>query len=105
MGIEILSGTTIGTPLYHAGLDRNDVMLSIDGSAITSREALTQWLQRQQPGDVVSVEYRSRGERQTTSMTLAENPRLEVVTYESAGRTLTSEMRAFRDDWLRNRAQ
>lgn len=105
VGIEILSGTTIGTPLYHAGLDRNDVMLSIDGSAITSREALTQWLQRQQPGDVVSVEYRSRGERQTTSMTLAENPRLEVVTYESAGRTLTSEMRAFRDDWLRNRAQ
>ncbi len=104
-GIEILLGTTIGTPLYYAGLDRQDVMLSIDGSTITSGQALTQWLHTQQPGDVVSVEYLSRNERQTTSMTLAENPRLEVVTYESVGRTLTSEMRAFRNDWLRSRAQ
>ncbi len=79
-------------------------MLSIDGSAITSRQTLTQWLRRQQPGNVVSVEYLSRNQRQSTSMTLAENPRLEVVTYESAGRTLTSDMRAFRDDWLRSRA-
>ena len=104
-GMEIRSGTTIGTPLYDAGLERGDVILSIDGTTITSRQALTQWLQGRQPGKVVAVEYLSRNERHTTSMTLAENPRLEVVTYESVDRTLTRQMRAFRDDWLRSRAQ
>ena len=37
-------------------------------------------------------------------MTFAENPQLEGVTYESAGRPVTPQMRAFREAWLRSRA-
>ena len=55
--------------------------------------------------DAVRVEWMQRGERRQGRMPLAENPALEVVTYESAGMQVTPQMRAFREEWLGSRAR
>jgi hypothetical protein len=56
---------------------------------------------RHKPGDRVSFTYvyRNGASRQAT-MTLAENPHLEIVDAPS----MTPAQRAFRDAWLRSRA-
>lgn len=52
------------------------------------------------PGDRVEVVFERRGRTHRGTMTLAEDPTLEVVTYEAAGREVTDAMKAFREAWL-----
>ena len=100
-GGTVLARTLVGTPLYEAGIDRGDRILSLDGRAIASDAALSSVLAAHRPGDVIPVEYETRGGiRRTARLALAEDPALEVVTYEAAGMPLTAQMRAFRQDWL-----
>jgi predicted metalloprotease with PDZ domain len=90
--------------LYQAGLSADDVILSLDGRPTPNVDALRAILEAHRAGDVVQVEWMQRGHRRSGPMTLAENPGLEVVTYESAGMPVTAEMRAFRERWLGSRA-
>jgi predicted metalloprotease with PDZ domain len=99
-GATVLAQTLVGTPLYDSGIDRGDRILSLDGRPLTSEGALSALLAARRPGDVVAVEYESRGQRRSGRLTLAEDPALEVVTYEEAARPLTTEIRAFRQSWL-----
>jgi len=99
-------GSTLTTsPLYQAGLDRDDVLRKVDGQRLVSPKALTELLAAHKPGDVLTVEYRTRGGIRTAPVTLAEDPTLEVVTYETAKRPVTKAMLKFRADWLGSRAK
>ena len=99
--ITVVGNTLLGSPLYQAGLDREDQILKLDGQTLKNQQELTQLLARHKPGDVVPVVYRSRGQQERTAqVTLAESPLLEVVTYEKAGRPVTKAMKKFRADWL-----
>ena len=63
-------------------------------------------MRRHRAGDVITVEYVDRaGTTLSTTVTLEEDPRLELVPIESTGRTLTSAQRAFRNAWLGLRGQ
>ena len=88
------------TPLYRAGIDRGDELLSFDGVAITGSSRLQEAVQRRQPGDTVRLSIRRRGVVQPASLTIAEDPRLELVPVERTGRQLTASERAFRHAWL-----
>ncbi|WP_420124808.1 M61 family metallopeptidase [Longimicrobium sp.] len=90
--------------VYQAGLSADDVILSLDGRPTPNPDALRAVLDAHRAGDVVAVEFMQRGHRRSGSMTLAENPALEVVAYEVAGMPVTAEMRAFRGAWLGSRA-
>jgi predicted metalloprotease with PDZ domain len=90
--------------VYQAGLSADDVILSLDGRPTPNPDALRAIVEARRAGDVVQVEWMQRGQRRAGAMTLAENPALEVVTYESAGMPVTAEMRAFRERWLGSRA-
>lgn len=103
-GVQISSYTLQGTPLYEAGLDKGDTLISIDGKTITSPEALDAFLASYQPGDRMNIRADTRAGEKKTALTLAEDPALEIVTYESVGRKLTPEMEAFRSNWLGSRA-
>jgi len=99
-GAEIAGPTRIGTPLYVAGLDRGDVILTVDGSAVGS-DSIWQALQAtHKPGDVVEVKYQARGRQGIAQVAFAEDPRLEVVTYEEAGRPVSDAVNKFRQGWL-----
>jgi len=99
----IVSPTLIGTPLYDAGLDRGDRILRIAGRPVTSAQDLEAALAGRKPGESVAIEFEQRGRTRTATLTLAEDPRLEIVTFERAGRPVTSEIRKFREAWLGSR--
>jgi predicted metalloprotease with PDZ domain len=105
-GEAVLTGPTlIGTPLYEAGVDRGDRIVSLGGRAITTEADLEAVLAAHQPGDALPIEFEQRGQLRTAVLTLAENPELGIVTFEEAGRTVTPEMRAFREAWLGSKAK
>jgi len=104
-GKAAISGNTvIGSPLYKAGLDINDEILSIGGESITNARQLNRLLASHKPGDQLSISYVSPGDRHESSVTLAENPEWELLTYEQAGREVTDEMNDFRQEWLGSKA-
>ena len=100
-GALTLGGPTLTTgPLYKAGLDRGDRILSFDGQPVTKPSDVQAVLDKHKPGDTVTVEFEQRGVRKTAQLTFSEDPQIEVVAYENADRELTSEMKKLRAEWL-----
>jgi predicted metalloprotease with PDZ domain len=93
-----------GSPLYRAGIDRGDAILSIGGRAISNQATLQSALRDQAPGQSAAIESESFGRRKSARVTFIEDPALEVVTFESAGRPVTDAIRAFRQRWVGSRA-
>ncbi len=89
-----------GTPLYDAGLDIGDVITSVDGKPVTTAAEFAAAVAAHKPGDRVAVEYTGLAGPKSTTIVVAENPRLEAVTYEDAGRTPSADQLAFRASWL-----
>jgi predicted metalloprotease with PDZ domain len=88
-----------GTPLYAAGVDEGDTILSIDDAPATPAGWAA--ISRKKPGDSVKLAIRRRdGKTATTTVTVKANPSLEIVPAENAGQTLTDAQRAMRDAWL-----
>ncbi len=99
-GATIASATRIGSPLYDAGLDRGDIIASVGGRALRGDADWQAIKAAHHPGDTVAVEFVSHGMRRTARLTLAADPRLELVSFEAAGRALTPAMRTLRSAWL-----
>ncbi len=99
-GARIDGATEVGSPLHRAGLNRDDVIVTLDGRPLAGDEAWQAVKAAHRPGDVIEVDFISRGRRQSARVTLVEDPRLEVVTYEEAGLPLTVAIRRFRTAWL-----
>ena len=98
--VVITSNTPIGTPIYHAGVDRGDRIVSLDGTPILNSAMIQTILDAHKPGDQITIVFESRGETKTATMTLIERQQLEIVTNEKAGLPVTEEMKRLRDDWL-----
>jgi predicted metalloprotease with PDZ domain len=96
----ISSNTIIGTPLYNAGLDVDNVITQLDGKLVARAADINDILSSHKPGDAISIQYKHRTETKTATITLGENPAYSLITYEQAGLTLTNEMSAFRNSWL-----
>ncbi len=89
-----------GSPIYQAGIDRGDEIVSVAGKAIDSQADWTAALAAARPGDVVEVRFIQRGVEKTTRMTLGTDPAWELVRIETTGVEPTAAQRAFRDAWL-----
>jgi predicted metalloprotease with PDZ domain len=55
------------------------------------------------PGETISVEFTRHGVASRTKITLVEDPRMEVVTLESTGATLSADQKRMREAWLASR--
>jgi predicted metalloprotease with PDZ domain len=85
-------------PIYAAGLDEDDELQQVAGQRIAGDGDLAAVLQRHKPGDAVPIVYVDRTRvPKTVSITLAEDPHIEVVVGDA-----TSAQREFRERWLRN---
>ncbi|HEX7118020.1 MAG TPA: PDZ domain-containing protein [Longimicrobiales bacterium] len=100
----VTTPTLIGSPIYEAGIDRGDRILTLDGRPVDSAADVSAVLSAHAPGDRIPVTFEQRGRTRSATITLAEDPTLEVVTFENAGRPVTDEVRAFRAAWLGSRA-
>jgi predicted metalloprotease with PDZ domain len=99
-GLSIQSSTIIGTPIYKAGLDAGDIILKADGKDIKNAQSFNDVVDGKKPGDKIAVSYRNRTGNHETTITLEENPYLEVVTNEKAGKALSKDQETFRNSWL-----
>jgi len=62
------------TPAAGAGLKAGDVVVEVDGKAISSGDDLTRVIDSHKPGDKISVTYKRGGSEHTVSLTLATRP-------------------------------
>jgi predicted metalloprotease with PDZ domain len=100
-GVQVASDVPFDSPAFAAGLEREDRVISIGGTAVTSESTVREAIARRKPGDEVSIVFERRGgERVTSTLRLVPDPRVEVVTVEEAGRTPTGAQRNFRRAWL-----
>jgi S1-C subfamily serine protease len=71
----LILGTLCGTAVAGDGLAPGDVIISVDGHAVTTPDSLANITARYHPGTVVSVTWEAvNGTRHTTSVTLASGP-------------------------------
>ncbi|MFW6078720.1 MAG: M61 family metallopeptidase [Gemmatimonadota bacterium] len=99
-GAIVASATRVGSPLHRAGLDRGARIVRLDGRDVAGATDVAAIVGEHRPGDRIEIVYRRRGRTHRETLELAEDPTLELVTYESAGRELTDAIRDFRAAWL-----
>ena len=104
-GARIATLVPFGSPAYAAGLERDDVILSIAGSTVASRSDLEAVLRGWKAGDTVPVVFRRRGVETKSTISLIADPRIDVVPAEETGRKPTSAQLRFRDDWLSSQSR
>jgi predicted metalloprotease with PDZ domain len=97
---RVADAVPFGSPAYAAGLDRDDVILAVAGKETSSAVDVEQAIRAARPGDQVPIVFERRGARVGSTLRLVEDPHVEVVRFEDAGRALTADQRQFRDAWL-----
>jgi predicted metalloprotease with PDZ domain len=90
----------VGSPLYAAGLDRGDEIVAIGDTKVSSVADVDKALVSRKPGDEVTITFMRYGAEKKATARLIEDPRVEVVPFEKAGRTLTDAQKKFREAWL-----
>ena len=99
--LRVASQVPFDSPLYKAGIAQDDQIASLDGTELVSMAAFDEALARNKPGATVGIRFiRRSGEIVNATMTLDEDPRVEVVAIEKTGGTLTEDQRRLRDLWL-----
>ncbi len=86
-----LEGTASGSGAEAAGLQKDDVLVSFDGAAVTRFEDLTPLVTRRKAGDVVAVEVVRAGERGRSELTLGHFPLPRIP---ATGRALAKQARS-----------
>jgi predicted metalloprotease with PDZ domain len=101
-----LGGPSIaGSPLYAAGLDLGDEIAAIGDMKVSSPSDIDKALASRKAGDEVTIVFVRNGAEKKATARLIEDPRLVVVPFEKAGRTLTDAQKKFRDAWLASKAK
>ncbi|MGE5813618.1 MAG: M61 family metallopeptidase, partial [Acidobacteriota bacterium] len=103
-GIRLTSLTAPGTPAYAAGLDADDVIVKVGDRSVRSADEFVNAFARSKPGDAMKVAFIRRGKAANATVTLAEDPTLEIVPAESEGDQLSPAQQQFRQAWLSSRA-
>ena len=105
-------GLRVGTvafesPLYKAGIAQDDQIVALNGVEVTTPQAVSDALAKLKPGAQVPVRFvrRSGGEPVTATLTLAEDPRVEIVPAETTGAAVSPEQMQLRRAWLASKSR
>ncbi len=99
-GLRVTGSTVIDSPLYKAGVDRDDELVSVAGTALAAPEDYAKALTGRKAGDAIEIVFRRRGEVVRSMVTLTQHADLEVVPVEKTGAALSPEQLRFREAWL-----
>ncbi len=98
--VTVAGNTTIGSPLYEAGLSAGDRLLTLDGTPVTSLTDVRTALGAKKPGDQMRITWRARDGERVADLALRADPRVEVVAFEDANIVLSPAQVSFRAHWL-----
>lgn len=100
-GAATLTADTVpDTPLYRAGIDRGDRIVSLDGTPIANQADWDAAVGRHKPGDRAELRFVQRGRERRVQILFEADPTLDIVRYETVGLPLTPAQKAFRDAWI-----
>jgi predicted metalloprotease with PDZ domain len=102
VGLRIPELVPWGSPAFNGGLEEADVITAVDGKPIAGTGDWQAAIRARRPGDRMTVAYTRNGTPAQTTLLVAEDPALEVVTVESTGAALSGEQKTFREAWLRS---
>ena len=102
---RVTGASPLDSPAYRAGLDDDDVILSVRGTEVANVADVERLIHAGKPGDVVPVVFERRGQRINAMLQLVQDPLIEIVRAEDIGRPLTPSQRQFRQAWLSSRAR
>ena len=94
-GLRISGNTFKGSPAYEAGLSSGDIILSIDGTELKTKEDLKKLVQNSD-SDSVKVSFERNDEKKTTDVKLAKDPTYSISIDENASK----EAKKNREKWL-----
>ena len=89
-----------GGSMFAAGVSSGDRIFAVDGIPVTTVDSLDAIIRRKAVGETVQLDIVQRTVRRTIPMKLVARPSYSIMTYEKAGRTVTPEMKRFRESWL-----
>ena len=76
---ELVNAITAGGPAARAGIEQGDVVLSVNGQAVTPEQTVSYLISNLPVGSRVPIEILRRGQRRTVTVTLAERPSEEEL--------------------------
>ena len=98
--VRVSEPTKKNTPVYNAGIDADDILLTIDGKKLKHADQTDKILNKKKPGDVLEITFENRTGVHHATVSLIENPRLIVKPAETSGKPLTAAQTIFRAEWL-----
>lgn len=93
------------SPLYAAGLEVGDRIVSIGRFEFANEADWTDALDRLKPEEATTVKFVQRGQVREAPLKVAADPTLEVVRFEKADLKPTDKQLAFRKAWLGSEAE
>jgi len=99
-GVRVRTLVAPSWPVYASGLEQDDAVRELDGQRIANENDVSAVVGRHRPGDRIGIAFVDRtGRTKTATITLAENPELEIVPVDSS----TEAQKKFRAAWLNPR--
>jgi len=99
---RVAAAVPFGSPAYDAGLERDDVIVSIGGIATATVADVDRQVRAGRPGQTLAIAFERRGQPLTGTAHLVDDPHLEVVPAETAGKRVSDAQKVFRERWLRS---
>ncbi|MGB3465559.1 MAG: PDZ domain-containing protein [Cyclobacteriaceae bacterium] len=78
-GLIVQTYPVTNSPGYEAGLTKNDVIISMNGSAVNSREDVTALLESLEPGSTIAVRYTRFGKERQTKLKPVNDPAMKTT--------------------------
>ena len=93
---KLRTNAIVDSPIYDAGINRNDNIISIDGVLLSEVESVDEILSTHKPGDRIEILFNRMGEQFTADVELAEDPTIQT----ELDQTASSAQLQTRGSWL-----
>lgn len=97
----IQRNTLIGSPAYKAGLDRGDVINTINNIPLTKGQSFEGLISKFKVGESVRVDFTRHGVQKSTTVILTGNPAYSLYLMEKEGGKPGKKIEKNRKDWLK----
>lgn len=96
---EMVQNAIVGTPFYEAGIEKEDNILSINGTSLSTFQGrnVDDLIADKKPGDIIDVEIERWGTKMTKKVTIATNQNMR--TSWDANANASAQKR--REEWLK----
>lgn len=102
-GVRVMSRVPARSPWHEAGLEREDLIVSVGDATVRTTDDLHRLIHQRRPGDTLPIVFQRRDRKNAGMLRLIEDPGVEIVSAESVGQPFTDAQRRFRHAWLSSR--